>query len=149
MTTSSASSTAISPADFRIDGDPVTLRADANTPPSGGGTIEFTLTAGPAHAHRPYLLVGGSSGTDPGTLLPGGPVTIPINQDWFTELVLAWVNTAVFTEFRGVLDTGAGATAWLNAPPILGLVGTIMHFAYATTHPFDFASNPVEIIVVP
>ncbi len=149
VTTSSASTTATSPADFRIDGDPRTLRVDQNTLPSGGGTIEFTLTAGVGHAHRPYLLVGGMSGTDPGTVLPGGLATIPINQDWFTDLVLAWVNTAVFTDFQGLLDAQGEATAWLNAPPIPGLVGTVMHFAYATTLPFDFASNPVEIIVVP
>lgn len=35
-------------------------------------------------------------GTAPGTLLPGGLATIPLNRDWFTNYVLARLNTHEF-----------------------------------------------------
>jgi len=114
-----------------------------------GGTVEFTLSAGEDFAGRTYLLVGGVSGTSPGTLLPGGLVTIPLNRDWFTEFVLSNVNNATFSSFFGTLDGSGGAVAWLNAPPIPSWAGRTVHFAYATIAPCDFASIPVALEVAP
>jgi hypothetical protein len=89
------------------------------------------------------------SGTDPGTLLPGGLVTIPLNRDWFTDFILARLNSGPFQEFFGSLNASGSATAQLNAPPVPGYAGVTMHYAYALNNPWDFVSNPVAIEVVP
>ena len=112
-----------------------------------GGKVSFSLNAGPAHAFRNYLLLGTVSGTDPGTLLPGNLVTIPLNRDWFSDYILARLNTPTFTSFRGTLDAQGAATALLNAPPKPGWGGTVMSFAFCTALPYDYASNPVEVVV--
>lgn len=129
--------------DMNIRCDPEYITADV------GGTVEFTLDAGEDYAGRKYLLVGTRSGTSPGTALPGGLVTLPINRDWFTDFILDHLNNTRFVDFKGNLDAEGRATAWLNAPPISSWVGTTLHFAYAATKPFDFASIPVAVEIVP
>lgn len=116
---------------------------------ANGGTINLELDAGDAHSGRNYLLVGSLSGTDPGTLLPGGLATIPLNRDWFTDYILARLNTAVFSNFWGTLDAFGKGAAQLNAPPIPNWVGRTIHFAYTLNNPWNFASNPVGVEVVP
>ncbi len=116
---------------------------------SSGGQINFSLNGGAPNANRDYLLVGSLSGTEPGTLLPGGLATIPLNRDWFTNYILARLNTAVFTDFDGTFDGAGNAAAQLNAPPIPTWIGTTMHYAWAVKNPWDQASNPVEIVVDP
>jgi len=115
-----------------------------------GGTVNFTLDADTANGNRNYLLLGSVTGTSPGTLLPGGLVTIPLNRDWFTDYILARLNTAVFSNFWGTLDAAGEATASLNAPPLQPVwIGKILHFAYALNNPWDYASSAVAIEVVP
>ena len=63
-----------------------------------GGTVHFSLFAGKDNAGRSYLLVGSMSGTDPGTPLPGGMATLPLNWDLFTNLVISLMNTPFFSE---------------------------------------------------
>lgn len=116
---------------------------------NNGGSIVFDLMAGTANMGRNYLLVGSLSGTSPGTLLPGGLATIPLNRDWLTDLMLKNLNNAVFQNFRGALDSSGNGTATLNAPPVPGWVGREIHFAYALADPWDFASNPIRIEIVP
>jgi len=116
---------------------------------SFGGTIEFSLNAGTGNAGRDYLLVDSLSGTDPGTLLPGGLAAIPLNHDWFTDFILARLNTSLFSNFSGTLDGSGKGTAQLNALPIPTWVGTTIHFAYALENPCDYASNPVALTAVP
>lgn len=118
-------------------------------PASTGGTVEFSLSAGEQFAGRGYLLAGSMSGTSPGTPLPGGQVTIPLNRDWFTDYILANLNNAIFSSFLGTLDGTGRATAWLNTPPIPTWAGTTMHFAFATMNPYDFASIPLAVEIVP
>lgn len=149
VTTSSSTITAVSPEDFTLIGGDLPLQTDTNTIPSSGGTVNFTLQAGAANAGRLYLLAGGMSGTSPGTLLPGGLATIPINRDWFTDYVLAHLNSAVFTDFRALLDGSGSGSAQLNAPPASTWVGTTIHFAFALSGPWNFASNAVALTVVP
>jgi hypothetical protein len=128
----------------------VSLDVDVSTiSESTGGVVNFTLNAGTANANRNYLLAGSLSGTDPGTLLPGGLVTIPLNRDWFTDFILARLNTIPFTNFWGTLDASGQGSARLNAPPIPGWAGVTMHFAFVTSNPWDFASNAVAIEIVP
>ena len=96
-------------------------------------------------------MIGGLSGTEPGRSLPGGHVILPVNFDSFTFLVMfPLLNTYYFTNFLGTLDANGSSTAQLNAPALPpGFVGVIMYYAYCLSSPFDFASNPVEIEIVP
>jgi hypothetical protein len=127
------------------------LTADAATIPAAtGGSVGFGLDAGTGSAGRDYILAGSMSGTDPGTLLPGGMATIPINRDAFTNFILANLNGQLFADFRGVLDGSGQAGASLNAPPLPpAYVGRKMDFAFALMNPFDFASNAVRVEIVP
>jgi hypothetical protein len=113
-----------------------------------GGKSNFALQAGPVHAYRTYVVFGGLSGTSPGTPLPGGSVTLPINWDLFTNIVINMANSLFFHQFLGKLDGGGDASATLNLPPVPGAAGLIMYFAFALNNPWDFASNAVDIHVV-
>lgn len=115
-----------------------------------GGTVNFDLDAGVSNANRNYILLGSISGTMPGTSLPGGMETIPLNFDTFTDLVMINLNSSVFVDFLGQLDAMGQATAQLNAPQLsAGLAGTIMDFAFALNAPWNFASNAVAVTVLP
>jgi hypothetical protein len=117
---------------------------------SSGGTVNLRLDAGPANGNRNYILLGSVSGTSPGTPLPGGFITLPLNWDVFTDVVLLFLNTPVFTDFLGKLDGKGEATAQINAPPLPpGSAGLVLYFAFCLNNPFDFASNPLEIDIVP
>jgi len=127
-----------------------TLVADTHTvPASTGATAMLHLTADWNNANRSYILVGSISGTSPGTPLPGGTVTLPINWDLFTNLIINMLNGPIFQNFLGVLDACGSGTATMNLPPIPGAAGLTMYFAYALNGPWDFVSNPVAIQIVP
>ena len=96
-----------------------------------------------------YLMLGSVSGTSPGTVLPGG-VTLPLNWDVFTNLVLDLANTPLFPDFLGTLDgAGRGNAQIFTAPLPPSSAGTTMYFAYALNKPWDFASNAVMVGIVP
>jgi hypothetical protein len=101
------------------------------------------------HANRNYLVLGGLSGTQPGKLLPGGTAWLPLNWDLFTDLVVQLVNTPNLQDFMGTLDEEGGGEAILNLPPVPGAAGITLYFAYAVNGPWDFASNPVAIDIIP
>lgn len=129
------------------------LFADALVLPETGGTVNFALDAGGANAGRSYLLAGGVTGTDPGYPLPGGAATLPVNFDVFTHYILfPLINTPTFQDFLGALDGDGKATAVLywpgpSMPP--GSVGIVMYYAYCLGWPWEFASNYVEVEIVP
>ena len=116
-----------------------------------GGTVNFDLQAGSANANREYVLLGGASGTSPGTQLPGGLATLPLNWDAVTDLNVAHMNSSYFSDFSGILDSTGDGTAQLNSmgsvPPVL--VGRLLNFAYALQAPWDYASVPAPIKVLP
>jgi hypothetical protein len=115
-----------------------------------GGTVDFTLDAGTANANRNYMLFGSVTGTDPGTPLPGGQVILPLNWDDFTNGIIYLTNTNHCKDFFGTLNAQGLAAAQLNSYPLPpGTAGIIMHFAYVLDAPYDFASNPVGIEIVP
>ncbi len=130
-------------------GNDETLAGDAYTlSASAGGTITFSLDAGSANANRSYLLCGSIEGTLPGTLLPGGLATIPLNRDWFTDFVLARLGQPAFGEFWGTLDGAGQATVHFYAPSFSSLwAETDIYFAFATLSPWDFASKAVAVEV--
>lgn len=130
----------------------MSLAADVHTLSSRtGGTVTFMLDAGADNAKRDYILLGSMSGTDPGTLLPGGAAVLPINWDFFTNVVVMAINTSMFSNFLGQLDASGVATALFDTqgPLPTGFVGTVMHFAFALNPPWDFASDPAAVEIVP
>jgi hypothetical protein len=122
---------------------------------SEGCSITFYLDAGPEYAGRRYVLVGGVSGSYPGTVIPGG-LTVPINRDWFTDYILDHLNSPMFENFYGYLDGDGRATATLNVsgggyllPGQPGDSGRDLKgiFAFTLLGPWDLVSNMVEIEV--
>jgi hypothetical protein len=124
------------------------LAADALTVPEAGGTVNFYLFGGSGNALRDYILMGSVSGMVPGTSLPGGLATLPLNWDDFTGNVISLANTPIFANFMGTLDAAGEASAALVLPPVSGVAGITMYYAYALNAPWDFASNPVSIEIV-
>ncbi|MFH2002505.1 MAG: choice-of-anchor Q domain-containing protein [Planctomycetota bacterium] len=127
------------------------IRGDSPTlSEATGGSIHFFLDAGSDDANRIYLILGSISGTVPGTPLPFGYVTLPLNWDWFTELVWNYKTSALFQDFLGTLDAGGQAHAQLNVGPLPpGSAGIILYFAFTCNNPFNIASHPVELLIVP
>ncbi|MHC4944911.1 MAG: right-handed parallel beta-helix repeat-containing protein, partial [Planctomycetota bacterium] len=113
-----------------------------------GGTVDFALDSGEGNGHRVYIVLGSLSNTAPGTPLPGGLEMLRLNWDSFTDLVFGLLNTQFFSGFLGTLDGNGQATAQLNVPPVPGLAGTTMYYAYCLNSPFDFVSNPIPIEIV-
>ncbi|MHC4942740.1 MAG: hypothetical protein ACYTG7_06935 [Planctomycetota bacterium] len=117
---------------------------------SQGGDIDFNLFAGEDNAERKYLVLGSLSGTEPGFPLPGGQAVLPLNWDAFTDAILPLANTPGFENFLGMLDGCGDAVAALHAGPMPpSAIGLDIFFAYCLNGPFDFASNPVSIWIVP
>jgi len=125
------------------------LMVDVHEIPESGGAIDFALDAGASWGERNYLLCGTLSGTSPGTPLPGGLASIPLNRDWFSDYILANLGRPLFTDFWGALDSAGEAQAGLDAPPLPGWAGTTFNFAFCLSDPWDFASNAVAVEVVP
>ena len=124
-------------------GDP--LEADGNAINSWqGGTINFNLDACPIHAGRGYALLSTASGTIPGFNLPQGGVNMPVNWDIITELILSMG----FPGFMGQLDGTGQSNAQFTLPPFKLTSDVTLSFAYALQGPpWDFASNPVDILI--
>jgi hypothetical protein len=117
---------------------------------SMGGIVNFTLQAGAGHASRNHLILGSASGILPGHPLPGGLETLPIVWDDFTDLVMTLLGTPLLDNFLGTLDAAGTGHARIDSSPLPPTaVGLSMDFAYCLNDPFDHASNPVEIQVVP
>lgn len=115
-----------------------------------GGSCEFTLAAGSGNADRNYIILGGVTGTSPGTPLPGGHATLPINWDVFTDIALSLLNSPVFVSFMGTLDGDGLGFATLNAPALpSSAIGTVMYYAYTTMKPYDYVSEAVEVEILP
>lgn len=127
------------------------LQVDVSAiPVTTGGTVNHLLLAGAGNANRNYLLLGGVTGTNPGTPLPGGYVTLLLNWDVFTDIVLANINGPLFSNFMGKLNADGRAKAQLFSPPLPSVaLGVNLYFAYCCNNPFDFASNSVTIEIAP
>ncbi|MFH2000205.1 MAG: C25 family cysteine peptidase [Planctomycetota bacterium] len=117
---------------------------------STGKQVSLDIDAGAGNSGRPYLLLGTLSGTSPVYTLPGGAV-LPLNWDAFTDLLLAFLNTAVCQNFYNTLDGMGQATAALDTfgPLDPALIGETANFAFTLGNPFDFASNPIAITFEP
>ena len=117
---------------------------------STGDWIDFHLWAGEENAGRTYLVLGSLSGWKPGYLLPGGQAILPLNWDAFTEALLRSINSPNLVHFMGTLNSTGSALATLKSGPIPPPhVGLEIYFAFCLNNPFDFASNPAVIEIVP
>lgn len=115
-----------------------------------GGEIEFSLIGGLGMGNRKYALLGSLSGTSPGTTLPGG-LTLPVNWDFFSDLLLEMAMTGhpMTFDFMGQLNAGGNAEAGLFAPSLPQIVNDIeVDFAWCTYHPFDFVSNAMTLTIL-
>ena len=103
-----------------------------------GGTVNFDLQAGPAHAGELYFMLGSLSGTSPGT--PFGGQLVPLNVDAYTLDLLAAPGTIISGQL-GFLDAAGEAGASLTVPTGLdpALVGTTANHAYITIDPITTA----------
>ena len=116
-----------------------------------GGQMTFFLDAGAPSGGRSYLLLGSIKGSVPGFGLPGG-LTVPLNWDFFTNLVLTSLATPTFKDFMGVLDASGRSAALFDSqgPLIPDLAGETLTFAFFTGPPeWDFVSNPVSVAILP
>lgn len=122
------------------------LHGDKNTISSkNGGVVNFVLDAGIKNKNRAYYMLGSMSGTSPGFPLPGQNVVMPLNWDLFLVNMITWINTPMFANFSGILDSQGLGGAVLTAGPTSGFIGQKLYFAYLLDNPFDFVSNPVTI----
>jgi hypothetical protein len=121
----------------------LTLKGNKHTLSSAaGGTIRFFMNIGPGNGNRLYVIVGGMTGIDPGTPLPGGLVTLPLNWDAYTDIVLAHLNTPNFENFLGHLNPVGRTEATLHFDKLHPLlIGETMHYAATCNGPFNVVTN--------
>lgn len=113
-----------------------------------GGELGFSLHAGKEHAFRTYHLLGTLSGITRENLLPGGSIRFPLQLDTFSLIIQSLENS--FDGFAGRLDAEGRGTANMRIPSCaLDAVEGEMHFAYYLDRPYDFASNPIAIEIIP
>ena len=87
-------------------------------PVGPGGSIQAAIAAGLGNANAAFLTIGTLSGTSPGVNVLGSP--IPINVDFYTDLVLSNPNSALLANSVGVLDAAGRAESVFTLPPIPG-----------------------------
>lgn len=114
---------------------------------TSGGTIELAVDAGPSRAGRLFVLLGGFSGTSPGTPLPGG-ATLPLNWDIYTAFVASYLNTPLFANFVSILNSSGRTTATLNMIPLPSGLGLTFFHAGTMFAPWDWTTNPVGIEII-
>ena len=119
---------------------------------AAGGDLSMILDAQSSQANRSYVMLASVSGSSPGISLPGGLAVLPIQFDLLTLLSIDQLaNSAVFDGFVGVTDGSGRATARFNTlgplPP--ESIGLTLTFAYALPSPWDYSSNPVNILITP
>ncbi len=122
------------------------LAAYPGTISEQGGSIGLYLD-NPSHKQKLYVMLMSASGTTPG--FPLGSVQVPLNVDALMLFALPLTNTAPFAGFVGTLDKDGLGEAKFTMPPVAGLAGLKIWFAYVqdgTT--WDFASNAVQVAFV-
>jgi hypothetical protein len=135
---------------YRVDGFGSFTALSADHPSfsvGGGAAVNLYLRSGSSHAGRPYALVATASGTMPGT--PVGSVVVPLNVDAITNIVLANMNTPLFSNFMATADTKGAAIATFNIPPFAIGNPIGLDFAGVLLNPVDFATNAVHVTLVP
>jgi len=123
---------------------------------ANGGTLSFTLSAGPAYADELYWVFGSTAGTAPGIDLDGGN-NLPLNFDGPSGYFLLSVNQPNVPPFGntfGSLDGSGTGTASFTLPPASdpSLAGLVLDHAYAVVDGALsdlFTSNPMSLTLKP
>ncbi|MCB9876552.1 MAG: hypothetical protein H6835_03030 [Planctomycetes bacterium] len=120
----------------------------AGLPIDQRSVVTLQLAGADALANRPYALLASLSGTSPGTSI--GAVTLPLNWDGFTSVVLETYGSGALPGFFGTLSADATATATFdtNIPVPPALLGLHVDFAWLTVAPFDAVSESAGCVVV-
>ncbi len=131
--------------------DPLVYPFDAASISTGaGGALHPTVVAPCAAPGTLYLVAWGCSGTTPGTTLAPG-TTVPLNQDFHTQLGLSLLNGAMFGGFFGTLDSAGIGHATFTLPTGGLLWPSNGHFAAVLVDATGFAgaTNAVAITITP
>lgn len=113
----------------------------------------LTMDFGVDKANQEYVIAGSTSGIFPGTNL--GTISVPLNYDSYTDLLLERLDTKTFPGFKGYLDENGRATAQVRLPDDLSpdLVGSVFfHVAIVfskTTDLAEVASEVAELVLLP
>ena len=133
----------------------ITVEALSGSPSSvslsGGGSHTLDLDAGAARAGQVYLMLGSTSGTSPGIPLGGG-VVLPLNiPDGYFDFTLKKPNSAILSNSLNVLNGAGQEQATFTLPPGTdpSLAGIVVSHAYVMPLSLDFASNAVDVTLVP
>lgn len=79
-----------------------------------GGSIDLFVTAGTEHAGDAYIVLGTSSGDDPGFVVAG--VHVPLNPDEYFDFTLTGTGPVPLANAVGRLDATGNAVATFNLP---------------------------------
>lgn len=116
---------------------------------ANGGSQKLLLDAGSLNANGFALIVGSLSGTKPGIAL--GSLTIPVNFDAYTSLLLSAPNT-VLNPSVGLLDATGRLTSSFALPPASPVtVGMVFNHAAVildrTFSNFVAVTNPTTLFI--
>lgn len=136
--------------DLTVTLTPLLARVSA----ANGGTVAMQLAVGPAQQGRRYIVFGSLAGTTPGTPL-GGTLVVPLNIGPLTTLIYGSLNTPMFANFAGTLNSQGTATPTFNVPknaiPWV-FIGSKLYFAAVGIHPTTsaplFATNPITVTIL-
>lgn len=128
----------------------VALFADVGTlSVANPGTAHFSLNAGASNANRPYWLLGTFSGTVPGLTLANG-THIPLNPSVYLSFTLSNPNTAPLGNSLGFLNNvGHGVSSFTLPHVPAAAAGLVLDHSFVLLQPVNFASNAVEVTLVP
>jgi hypothetical protein len=115
---------------------------------SAGGSVPFTLNVGASQAGTPFVLLGSTSGTQPGTSFSG--VNVPLNADRLFNLML-FAQPPLLVGSPGVLDADGRASVTFSPTPdlLLTLSGLHSDWAAAVLGGTPTAIGPVGLEFVP
>jgi len=128
----------------------VALTVDVETASIAGlGVQNMSLDAGIANAGRSYYMLGSISGTSPGLTLGNG-THIPLNFGPYFDLMISLPNVIIVPQ-SGALDGVGQASAAFVVPPgtPTSLIGVTFQHAYLLLSPKNYASNVVDVTLVP
>ena len=120
---------------------------------TAGGTHALFLDGTVANAGRPYVVLGSASGTTPGLVIDG--ISLPLNPDNYSVLMLNQLNSGPFNRTAGLLDAQGRADALIDIAPGTnggGLTGATVNHAFVvfgSTGVVSFASNATELTLLP
>jgi hypothetical protein len=113
------------------------------------GSAHFTLEAGLANAGRPYWVLGTFSGTTPGLNLAGG-THLPLNPSLYLNFTITNPNTGLLSNSLGFLNANGHGASTFTLPHIPAqAAGLVLDHAFVLLSPVNFASNAVEVTLVP